>query len=94
MSRRTISAELKKKIAVEAIKEQRTINEIASEYQVHPVQVSKWKKELLEGAILIFQKDRTRKNERREKEEREATLEQKIGKLSIENDWLKKKLGV
>lgn len=54
MIRRTINPELKKKIAVEAIREQRTANEIASAYEVHPVQVRKWKKELLDGAISIF----------------------------------------
>ena len=94
MARRTLTAELKKKIAIEAIKEQRTINEIASEYQVHPVQVSKWKRELLEGAVTVFQGDRKRKSEDKEKEERESTLEQKIGRLTVENDWLKKKLGL
>ena len=55
MKRRTLSPEFKKKIAVEALREKQTINEIASKYQVHPVQVSKWKKELTDGALSIFE---------------------------------------
>ncbi len=54
MKRRKFSAELKKKIALEAIREKRSINEIASSYEIHPAQVCKWKKDLLDGAISIF----------------------------------------
>jgi len=92
MKRRQFSSELKKRIAIEAIKEQRTINELANEYQVHPAQIRKWKKELLDGAASIFEDPRKRENDLKKQEEQEGTLQKKIGQLIIENDWLKKKL--
>lgn len=94
MKRRRFSPELKKKIALEAIKEQRTINELANEYQVHPVQISKWKKQLLDGAISIFEDPRKREGDLKKQEQQESVLQQKVGQLVIENDWLKKKLAL
>ena len=76
---------------MEAIKGHKTVNELASEFDVHPNQVSTWKKKLIEGSTEAF----TRKSEKREEdfeEERDQLLRQ-IGKLSVENDWLKKTLG-
>lgn len=94
MKRRQFSPELKKKIAIEAIKEQRTINELANEYQIHPVQISKWKKQLLDGAISIFEDPRKREGDLKKQEQQESVLQQKVGQLVIENDWLKKKLAL
>lgn len=81
----------KKKVALEALREMRTINEIAKEYDVHPVQVCQWKKELLDNAETIFDKAKKKVNN---PETEKAVLERKIGQLTIENDWLKKKLGL
>lgn len=81
----------KQKVAIEALKGDRTINEIAREYEVHPVQVSQWKKELVDGADAVFGK-RKRKSAHTELET--AALERKVGQLTIEIDWLKKKLGI
>ena len=92
MKRRKFNPELKKRIALEAIKEQRTVNEIASSYEIHPVQIRKWKKELLDGAASIFEDPRKRDVNLKHRDQREAALEQKVGQLTIENDWLKKKL--
>lgn len=89
MGRRKHSPDFKKKIALEAIREQKTINQIAKEFQVHPVQVSEWKKQLLEGCGSVFSGDSRQES----REDEIATLEQKIGRLCIENDFLKKKLG-
>ena len=86
--RRELSAAFKAKVALEAIKGHKTINEIASEFDVHPNQVSTWKKKLLENSVDAF----TRKNERREddfEKEREKLYSQ-IGQLKVENDFLKK----
>ena len=94
MKRRQFSPEIKKRIAVEAIREQRSINEIASAYEVHPAQVRKWKRELLEGAISIFADPRKREGEVKKQEQQEAVLHQKVGQLTMENDWLKKKLNL
>lgn len=89
--RRKLSAALKAKVALEAIKGHKTINEIASEFDVHPNQVSTWKKKLLDSATDAF----TGKSEKREEDfdaERER-LFGKIGQLKVENDWLKKIAG-
>lgn len=92
MQKRTFrSATFKKKVALEAVREIQTINEIAQKYGVHPIQVCKWKKELLNNAEMAFEKG---KNVGADFEAKEAKLHEQIGKLSVENDWLKKKLGI
>lgn len=85
------TAAFKKRVAIEALKEERTINEIAKEYSVHPVQVGQWKKALLDGAEAIFSR---RKKKEDNTEIDRASLERKVGQLTIEIDWLKKKLGM
>ena len=92
MKRRKFGPEIKKKIAIEAIREQRSINEIASSYEVHPAQVRKWKKDLIDAAIQIFEDPRKREDSQKKVEQKEAGLHQKVGRLTMENDWLKKKL--
>lgn len=89
--RRKFSAEFKARVALEAARGLRTINEIAAENELHPVQVSQWKKELLEGACTVFESgsDARRTEEAVEKER--AGLERKIGQLTVEVDWLRKK---
>lgn len=88
--RNTYSAELKAKIAIEAILAQRTINEIASHYGVHPNQVTTWKKQALEGLPETFSTRRAQSAQ--EDEAVKAQLYQQIGQLKVELDWLKKKL--
>ncbi len=82
----------KKKIALEALREEKTIEEIAKEYCLNRVQVSQWKKELLDGAEAIFTGKKREKKILQNYDEEKAALERKIGQLTIENDWLKKKL--
>ena len=90
--RKQYSADLKAKIAVEAVKGQRTIQEIASHYEVHPTMVTNWKRQLLEGASEIFSNGRAQASEA--DEQVRAELYQQIGKLQVEVDWLKKKSGL
>lgn len=90
--RRQFSADWKAKIALEAIKGQRTIQEIASHYEIHPSLVTHWKKKLLEGAAEVFSNGKTA--EAGADEELKAELYQQIGKLQVEVDWLKKKSGL
>lgn len=90
MPKKHYGAEAKAKVAIAAVKGERTANEIASLYGVHPIQVSKWKKQLLEGAPQIFANARQAKSQ----EETAASLYQQIGQLKVENDWLKKKSGL
>jgi len=87
--RKKISAELKAKVAIESIKGLRTISEIASMYEVHPNQVSIWKKQYLESAVSIFSKPNPAENQ--EKEQQIEALYRKIGQLEMDNDFLKKK---
>lgn len=90
--RRQYSADWKAKVALEAIKGQRTVQEIASHYEVHPTLVTHWKKQLLEGAAEIFSNGKRAAADA--DEELKAELYQQIGKLQVEVDWLKKKSGL
>lgn len=91
-TRRTLSSEFKAKVALEAIKEMNTISEIAQQHQLHPNQVSNWKKEFLVNASKVFDS----KNEDAEQikllSKKNQELVQQIGELSVDNNWLKKKL--
>jgi putative transposase len=86
--RKKISAELKAKIALEAIKGRHTVSEIASRFSVHPNQVSQWKKQAQEHLPDLFS-DRRSKVEA-DHEELASELYQQIGQLKVELDWLKK----
>lgn len=89
-TRRRYSAEFKAKVALEALKEQKTLSELASQFQLHPVQIAKWKKQLLEDSSSIFQSSQTKSH--KQQADLEAHLYQEIGRLKVELDWLKKKL--
>ena len=91
MGRKKYSKELKARIALDAIKGQKTIAELASEYGVHANQISIWKKQLLDAAPDTFTSGKDKGAEKKEIEcER---LYQKANQLQIEVDWLKKKTG-
>ena len=90
--RRNFSAEMKSRIALEAIKGQKTIQEIASHYGVHPNQVTNWKKQATEGLAGIFTDGRSRPDT--SGEALKAELYQQIGQLQVELDWLKKRSGL
>ena len=91
MGRKKHSKELKAKIAIDAIKGQKTMSELASEYGVHTNQISRWKKQLLEAAPDIFTRGKDKEAEKNEVER--DHLYKKVGQLQIEVDWLKKKTG-
>ena len=80
----------RRKEAIEAIKNQRTIGEIASECGIHPSQIHKWKKHVLSELPNIFSDNRGK--EQQDNEKLQAELYQQIGKLKVELDWMKKKL--
>jgi len=94
MKRTKRSPEFKRKVAIEALKERETINEIASRYGVHPVQVSQWKRELEQGAPSMFTTNATERKEAKALRGEKERLQQLIGKQAIELEWLKKKLKV
>ena len=88
-SRNQYSGRFKAQVALEAIKNQRTIGEIAHEYGIHPSQIHKWKKHVLGELPNVFT-DNGRRKEQHDNEKLQAELYQQIGKLKVELDWLKK----
>ena len=88
-TRRNFSLEFKAKLALKALKERSTIAEIAQKCDVHPVQVSKWKKELRDNIGEVFKNPN--KSDEKQRELEQAKLYEKIGRLEMELDWLKKK---
>ena len=90
--RRRYSADFKSKIALEAVKGTKTVNEIASIHGLHPNQITQWKKQLLEELPVLFSDKRVKAN--KDQEALEERLYQQIGQLKVELDWLKKKSGL
>lgn len=90
MKRKRHTAQFKARVAIEALKGQRTVNELASQYGIHPTQISHWKRQLHDGVTEIFSSG----NHKRVKEEEElrARLYQEIGQLKVELDWLKSRV--
>jgi len=85
------SAAFKAKVAIEAIRGEATINEIAGKFGVHPNQVSQWKRQALEGLPQLLSNGRSRRE--KSDEELKDHLYRQIGELKVELDWLKKKTG-
>jgi transposase len=91
MATKKFSPEFKAKVAVEALKGHKTTNELASEFEVHPTQINRWKKQLLDGSKQLFS-DKNEKDMETVIQERDRLYTQ-IGQLAVELDWLKKKTG-
>ena len=87
--RRRFNAEFKFQVALEAAKGTRTLNELSSQYGVHPNQISGWKRELLEGGATVFSSNSAQ--QLREQEALQTELYEQIGRLKMELEWLKKK---
>ena len=88
--RKRHTPEFKAKVAMEALKEQQTVNEIASKYGVHPGQISQWKKQASEQLVAGFERGAAKKKAD-EHEALQERLYSQIGQLKVEVDWLKKK---
>lgn len=88
-SRRRFNAEFKFKVALDAVRETKTIAELASEHGVHPNQIGQWKKQLLEEGSTVF--SRPHAGQQRKEESAQAELFEQIGRLKMELEWLKKK---
>jgi len=89
MQRKVFSAELKAKVALEALAGRKTVNEIAGAHEVHPHQVATWKREAQEGLKTLFA------GRRRVEDGTDAeALYGRIGRLQVQVEWLKKKSGL
>jgi len=87
VKRRNHSPEFKFRTALEAAKEQKTISQLSSEFNLHPTQIGNWKKHLLEDGKILFQS-----NGKQELQTvKESELYEQIGRLKMELEWLKKK---
>src|SRR4051812_16251734 len=82
-------AAFKAKVALEAAKQTKTVAELAKAFHVHPVQISQWKKQLIDGVESLFRDGRRR--EREEGEAAQAELYEKTGRLNMGVEWLKKR---
>lgn len=87
--RKSFNSAFMAKVALEAIKGEKTIAELSSEYEVHKTQITNWRKRALEGLVEIFQGKGVKLQE--EKEKMIDELYRQIGQLKVENEWLKKK---
>ena len=87
--RKLHSSQFKAKVALEALREQHTVNELARKYSVHPSQIHDWKKKLLEGSSGVFERPGSRRQD--EELQRVPELYEQIGRLQVELGWLKKK---
>ena len=90
--RRNHSAQFKAKVALAAAKGDKTIAELASEFDVHPNQIAQWKRQLLQSLPELF--SRSRHKEKQKQDDLTEYLYQQIGQLKVELDWLKKKSGL
>ena len=91
MERKRYSKAFKARVALKAIKGQKTANELASEYEVHVSQINTWKKQTVAALPEVFGRDQEREEAQHEAER--DRLYQQIGKLQVEVDWWKKKIG-
>lgn len=90
--RRKHSAEFKLKAVMEILKGEKTATQLAGELEVHPLVLSEWKRHFLAVGVQIFEKPRKASKVNEEVKEKSELFEQ-IGRLKMENEWLKKKLG-
>ena len=88
--RRTFTDKFKAKVALDAVRSLKTLGELATEYKVHPNQISQWKRELLSHSSEIFSGKRS--SNLKTEEELTAPLYEEIGRLKMDVKWLEKKL--
>ncbi len=89
LKRKRHAAGFKAKVALEAARQTKTVAELAKQYQVHPVQISQWKKQLLEGIETLFENGSTVRQP--DPEKLQAELYEQLGRLQMELAWVKKK---
>ena len=91
-TRKQYSPKFKARVAVEAIRGEKTLTQLGSQFKVHPIQIAKWRKSALEQLPELFADGRTRKGQKGEANS--DALYEEIGRLKVELDWLQKKVGM
>jgi putative transposase len=90
--KKTYTSDFKARMVIEALRGEKTINEIASKNGIHPVILTRWKTEAINDLPLLF--DNTKSNKKiKEYEDKIEELYKQIGKLTTQNEWMKKKSG-
>jgi len=92
ITRRKFTSEFKKKVVLEALKERNTIQELAAKYEIHPQQITDWKRHFMDNSEVAFERPGTEDGKTAEQEKLIEQLYAQIGQLKVENDFLKKKL--
>lgn len=88
--RRKFTATFKSEVVLEALKERKTMSELAQQFDLHPSQITTWKKDFLASASKVFEDGAD--PEREALQQKQDELYQQIGRLQVENEWLKKKV--
>ena len=91
-TRKQYNPKLKARVAIEEIRGERTLSQLGSQFKVHPIQIAKWRKSALEQLPELFVDGR--KSKRGNSEANSDALYEEIGRLKVELDWLKKKVGM
>ncbi len=89
--RRSFDKNFKAKVALEALRGEKTLAEISSQYDVHANMINNWKKQLLENLPDLFEDKRTKSGRKKEEKDNADELYRQIGRLQVENQYLKKK---
>jgi len=93
--RKRYSSDFKVRVVMEVLKEEMTVSQVASEYDVHPNQISNWKSLLLSGLPSVFEKDSSKASISKADYEKQINeLYTEIGKLTTQLAWVKKKAGI
>ena len=91
-TRKQYSPNFKARVAIDAIRGEKTLSQLGSQYKVHPIQIAKWRKAALDQLPELFVDGRTKKGT--VVETGNDSLYEEIGRLKVELDWLKKKVGM
>jgi putative transposase len=92
MKRKQYDGAFKARVVLEALRERKTVSELASYYKVHPTVIAKWKKQAVRGLAELFSDKRER--DQQDQQALQEQLYRQIGQLTMELDWLKKKSGL